>query len=66
MNRTLLILFFVLVISISTSVGIVYASGIITLDADVVIIGDLNVVGEITGSTINDLDSRITVLEGGP
>ena len=64
MNR-ILILFFVLVISFSASVGIVHAATIITLDSDVIIIGDLNVLGEITGTTIGDLDSRITILEGG-
>lgn len=66
MNKTFSVLILVLGFTIVSSLGIAYAATIITLDADVVVIGDLNVIGTITGTTITDLDSRITILEGAP
>jgi hypothetical protein len=43
-----------------------YAFITITLDGNVIVTGDLDVQGNITGSTLDGLDSRITPLENDP
>lgn len=50
-----------------TLFGITYAPALmtITLDGNVIATNDMNVNGVISGQTISDLDSRITILEGG-
>jgi len=58
-----LVLFIVL---ISIGVGTASALVTITLDGDVLVTGDLTVDGSTTGQTITDLDTRMTILEGGP
>ncbi len=47
--------------------GLVYAPVLITitLDGNVVITDDLDVAGSISSQTITDLDSRLSILEGG-
>jgi len=41
------------------------ASITITLDGNLVITDDLDVAGSISSQTITDLDSRLSILEGG-
>ena len=57
-----LVLFVILLVGISSA----YAVLIMTLDGSVVVIGNMDVTGQITGQTISDLDSRISILEGNP
>ena len=47
--------------------GLVYAPALITitLDGNVVITDDLDVASSISSQTITDLDSRLSILEGG-
>jgi len=47
--------------------GLVYAPELITitLDGNVVITDDLDVASSISSQTITDLDSRLSILEGG-
>jgi hypothetical protein len=42
-----------------------YAVATITLSGDVIITGNLDVSGPITGTAIDDLDQRLSLLEGG-
>ncbi len=57
-----LALFVILLVGISS----VYAVATITFGGSVVVIGDMDVSGPITGQTISDLESRIGTLEGNP
>ena len=65
-KTTYLILFVILGIGGLIS-GLVYAPALmtITLDGNVDITDDLDVSGEISGQTITDLNSRLSILEGG-
>ena len=54
-----------IVILLAVGISSAYALITITFPGDVVVTGDLDVAGPLTGSTITDLDSRIGALEGG-
>ena len=54
-----------IVILLTVVISSAYALVTITFAGDVVVTGDLDVAGPLTGSTITDLDSRINALEGG-
>jgi len=57
-----LVLFVILLVGISSA----YAVVTITFGGSVVVIGDMAVSDPITGQTITDLESRISILEGNP
>jgi len=57
-----LVLFAILLVGVTS----VYAVITITLQGSTVVMGDLDVTGQITSQTISDLDSRISILEGNP
>ena len=57
-----LVLFAILLVGVTSA----YAVITITLQGSTVVMGDLDVLGPITGQTISDLDSRISILEGNP
>ena len=61
-----LILFLILGI-VGLVSGIAYAPALstITLDGDVVVTDGLDVIGSISSPTVADLDSRLSILEGG-
>jgi len=63
LTKTPYLVLFVILISIG--VGTASAMITITLAGDVIITGNLDVSGPITGITISDLDSRLDTLEGG-
>lgn len=65
-KTSFLILFVILGIGGLVS-GLVYAPALITntLDGNVDITDDLDVAGSISNPTITDLDSRLSILEGG-
>jgi len=65
--KTNYLILFVILGIVGLVSGLVYApaSITITLDGNVVITDDLDVAGSISSQTITDLDSRLSILEGG-
>ena len=61
--KTPFLVLIVILLAVVTSSA--YALVTITFPGDVVVTGDLDVAGPLTSSTITDLDSRISTLEGG-
>ena len=58
--------YLVFIVILLVGISSAYAVVTITFDGSVVVIGDMDVSGPITGQTITDLDSRINTLEGNP
>ncbi len=67
MIKTSYLILFVILGIVGVVSGLAYApaSITITLDGNVVITDDLDVAGSISSQTITDLDSRLSILEGG-